>query len=180
MGIWQQVPTPVPSPISVSVAVSVSVPWPIEHPIRSSASPIHLPPTQRAAHFTIFDFLIYGFNFLSNLPIDQHSLCLNPVPHPAGCTRIRLGLVPRLPTLASCCLHSFGCFIAWLLRFASLWFAAAAAAFAVAADVDPGRVAGHELNCERLGHLASRQLCSPTCAGISVRFNFQNWLQMLN
>lgn len=44
---------------------------PIEHPIRSSSSPIHLPPT----HFTIFDFLIYGFNSLSNLPIDP---TLNP------------------------------------------------------------------------------------------------------
>lgn len=50
---------------------STAFAWPIEHPIRSSSSPIHLPPT----HFTIFDFLIYGFNSLSNLPIDP---TLNP------------------------------------------------------------------------------------------------------
>lgn len=69
----------------------------LSYPIPSRPVSCHPPPppahpwnplATKTAHFTIFDFLIYGFNFLSNLPIGKISTRSLIAPGPV----VRIGI----------------------------------------------------------------------------------------
>jgi len=127
MGRWaKQVPDSPPT-----LRTSQTIPYhPIpSHPPTPPAHPWN-PLATKTAHFTIFDFLIYGFNFLSNLPIAKISTRSQIAPGPV--VRIRIHI--DIHTICRpCCLSLSVCLVLdvlsldWfglvgLVCLGSLWF----------------------------------------------------------